>query len=208
MKCDKENIPPYLHWNEKRIFESHRFRYFHSLYRIKSIGNPITIPEAWGNAISCRWSKLIKKKDILLQPYSQLGNDYNFVFIEEIKKYYKKRHLRDERHEYAGVHVLTCVLAHSPLACDYSHCEILIRHRVFKIGETKPYFDETYTHRSWEEKTAMLKRLGGKFFKDLRSDFRVDMIKLISRESDTNTILLKVKTFFKCVTWNTIPNNP
>jgi hypothetical protein len=186
MECDNKEIPNYLHWNNRRTFENENYIYFHKLYRIKDNGNPINIPAQWINAISCKWSHLVKKKHILLQPEKEIGDDYDFVVIKEIRNY-KKRTILNEQHEFMGVHVLTCVMKHSPLPCDYSHSEILIRHRVYKNEKVKPYFDETYSHKSWVDKSAMLKRQHGKFFKDLKSDFRVDMIKLISRPSSQNT---------------------
>lgn len=186
MKCDNNEIPSYLHWNNRATLENKDYYYFHKLYRLKPQGNPIEIPLSWGNVISCKWSKFIRKKHILLEPSNINWNDYNFVFINELRKY-RRINTLNEQHEYMGVHALTCVLKHSPLACDYSHSEILIRHQVYKDGQTKPYFDEVYSYQSWKDKTAMLKKQQSKFFKLLKSDFRVDMIKLISKSSIKNT---------------------
>ena len=187
MKCNNPEIPSYLHWNNRGIFLDEDFKNFHKLYRIRVEGNPIEIPEQWINAISCKWSKLIKKKHILLQPEKNIGNDYDFVYVQEIREYRKQSTL-DTQHDYKGTHVLSCVLYHSPLACDYSHSEILIRHRIFKEQNESPYFDETYTYESWAEKTAMLKKQQGKFFKELKKAFRADMIALISRSPSQNKV--------------------
>ncbi len=186
MKCDNKNVPVYLHWNNRRTYEHSDYYYFHKLYRLKARGNPIVIPEKWINSISCKWSRLVKQKHIMLQPDKHLGDEYDFVFIKEIKSYQRKNVLIDD-HEYTGIHVLSCILKHNPIPCDYSHSEILIRHRVFKDEREKPFFDEIYSYESWASETAMLKKMKSKFFKNLKSDFRVDMIKLISRGSEQNT---------------------
>lgn len=200
MKCDNKEIPFYLHWNNRKTFEDKDYYYFHKLYRIKPKENPIVIQPAWINAISCKWSKLIIRNHIILEPDIKIGDEYDFVFIEEIRKYQKKSIL-NETHEFNGTHVLSCILKHTPLPCDYSHSEILIRHRIYKNNKTTPYFDETYTYDSWANKTAMLKRMKIKFFKDLKNDFRVDMIKLISRESSQNTDFLNFKAMLCLVKW-------
>ena len=194
MKCDNKEIPSYLHWDNRNTLRNKDYCYFHKLYRIKSNGNPIEIPEQWGNAISCKFSKIVKKKDILLQPEKKIGDDYDFIFIKELRKYKRKSVLNDH-HEFMGIHVLTCALKHSPLPCDFSHSEILIRHQVFRDGQSIPYFDEVYPYESWANRTAMLKRQKAKFFKNLKSDFRLDMIKLISRPSSQNTFFNNLLAF-------------
>jgi hypothetical protein len=203
MKCDNQEVPPYLHWNNRSTYEDKDYYYFHKLYRLKAKGNPILIPEKWINAISCKWSKLVKQKHIMLQPDKKIGDEYDFVFIKEIKSYERINVLKDD-HEYTGVHVLSCILKHNPLPCDFSHSEILIRHRVFKNEESVPFFDEVYSYESWESQTAMLKKMKSKFFKDLKSDFRVDMIKLISRGSSQNNKATNIKAVFNLIDWNKV----
>ena len=200
MSCDSKVIPAYLHWATKKTYKQEDFYYFHKLYRIKSKGNPIDIPAQWLTAISCKWSRLIKKKHILIQPEKKIGDDYDFVFIKEVKKYERKDILRDN-HEFKGVHKLSCVIIHKPEPCDYSHSEILIRHRIYREEEIEPFFDETYSYESWAKETALLKKSNARFFKDLKKDFRVDMIKLISRNSPTNTIRTNLKSFLNIIDW-------
>lgn len=198
MECPNSEIPSYLHWNNRKVFLNKDYLYFHKLYRLKISGNPIDIPNQWVNAISCKWSKIVKKKDILIQPEKKIGDDYNFVFLNEIKKY-KRESVLNEPHEYLGKHLLTCVLIHSPIPCDFSHSEILIRHRIYDIESSKINFDETYSYESWEKKNAMLKKQKHKFFKNLKSDFRIDMIKLISKTSDKNTIVNDFLSFLRII---------
>lgn len=200
MKCDNKEIPSYLHWNNRKPYRNEDYYYFHKLYRLKSKGNPIVIPEPWINAISCKWSKLVKQKHVMLQPEKIIGDEYDFVFIREIKSYERKNVLNDQ-HEYMGTHILSCVLKHSPNPCDFSHSEILIRHRVFKNNESTPFFDEIYTYESWASETAMLRKMKSRFFKELKSDFRVDMIKLISRDATDNNILTDIKAFCNLIKW-------
>jgi len=192
MKCDDPNIPEYLHWNARNEFSPSDFFYYHKLYRRKPNNNPLEIPAAWVTAISCRWSRIVKKKHITHPADSRLGDDYNFVFVKKVRRY-KLVKTYEDPHEYNGVHVLTCEIFHRPNNCDYSHSEILIRHRIFQNGEQSPMFDEVYTHESWENKTALLKKLGGRFFKDLKSDFRLEMIKLISIPSSKNNAITDLK---------------
>lgn len=195
MNCDNKEIPPYLHWNNRTPLKATDYRYFQKLYRLKSSGNPIEIPEAWITSISCKWSKIVRKKDILSHPANEKWNDYDFLYIRELRKYHRTVVL-NEQHEFNGTHELTCLITHAPLPCDFSHSEILIRHKIFKLDETKPYFDEVYTYESWENKTALLKKQRHRFFKELKSDFRADMIRLFSRKSSQNTWLNDLLFFF------------
>jgi hypothetical protein len=196
MECTNTEIPSYLHWNNRKIFHDKDYFYFQKLYRIKNSGNPIEVPAQWINAISCKWSKVVKKQHILLQPEKKIGDEYDFVFVSELRKY-KRESILNEQHEFMGNHVLTCVIKHSPLPCDFSHSEILIRHRVYECVTNKLIFDEIYSYESWQNKTAMLKKQKNKFFKDLKSNFRLDMIKLISRTSTENTLLNNFLAFLK-----------
>src|SRR5260221_8096205 len=195
MKCDNKNVPSYLHWNERKVFGDKDFLHYHRLYRLKSVKNPIEIPDKYANAISCRWSKIIKKQHITIEPPKPRYSDYDFVFLQEIRNYKKIGVLENHEHEYSGRHVLTCVLHHDPLNCDFSHSEILIRHQVFRNGIEQPIFDEVYTHSAWVDRTALLNREGGKFFKGLKKAFRLDMIKLISIPSSQDPVWQHFKAY-------------
>jgi hypothetical protein len=197
MKCDKPNIPTYLKWNDKEVYKDNDFYYFHKLYRLKPSGNPIEIPEKYANAVSCRWSKLTKKKHITIDPPKTHYSDYDFVLVQEIRNYTKTGFLTDKQNQYFGKHVLTCVLHHSPEDCNYSHCEVLIRHQVFKHDSEEKILDEVCSHKDWVDKTAILNKEQGKFFKGLKSAFRLDMIKLVSRPPRQNNWKKDIKTFFK-----------
>ena len=202
MKCDNLNVPTYLHWNEKETLLDKDFLYYHKLYRLKnSRSNPIEIPEKYANAVSCRWSKLIKRKHIVIPLENKDSNfqDYDYVFLQEIRNYKKTGILDNNQHQYSGKHVLTCELSHSPENCNFSHVEILIHHQVYSDNTNQPIFDQVYSYQEWLEKKAMLNREGGKFFKGLKKAFRLDMIKLISRPSDANTLWEDVKAYCKTV---------
>lgn len=190
MKCDNPDVPDYLHWNDRAICQDRDFRYFHKLYRLKVRDNPVEIDPAWANAISCRWSRIIRKKHICIQPSKPTYLDYHFVFLQEIRRYKKTGVFEHATHEFTGKHIITCEMSHSALPCDFSHVEILIRHKIFKAieGQEKLIFDEAYTYEDWRTKRALLAKDGNKFFKQLKQEFRLDMIKLISRESKTNHI--------------------
>jgi hypothetical protein len=207
MKCDNKNVPSYLHWNNRIVFHTDAFLNYHKLYRLKAQNNPIEIPEQWANAVSCRWSKIIKKKHITIEPPKAHYNDYDYVFLQEIINYKKTGILENQQHQYAGKHVLTCVMHHDPLDCDFSHCEILIRHQIFKGDMEKAVFDQVYTHEQWQEKTALLNKEGGKFFKGLKKAFRLDMIKLISRPSAANTFWEDLRAYCKQLKPNTEINS-
>lgn len=187
MSCNNVDIPKYLHWNDKRRYLSHSFLFYHKLYRVKKSGNPIEIPANWATSISCRWSKLVRKKDVLRTP-KILGDDYNFVFIKEVESYFRSWVNDDLNDEYHGLHSLKCVINHRPLECDYAHSEILIKHTITRHNFEKPIFEETYDYESWVNESALLKRKKNKFYKEIKRGFRVDMIQLICRTSSKTSL--------------------
>lgn len=190
MKCNNPQVPKYLHKNSKRVFKDKDFLYFQKVYRLKHAGNEIEIPAGSINAISCRWSKLIKNKHIImaLEDPKSAYTDYMFVFMQEIRDYQKIGVFEQQGHNLAGRHELTCEMFHKAEDCNYAHVEILIRHRVYRNGETTPYFDKVYSYEDWENSTAELRKSSGKFFKEFRKQFRLDMIKLFARTSESNTL--------------------
>ena len=203
MQCDNPNTPAYLVCGDKETFTGEDFRYYHKFYRITSNGNPVVIPESWITAISCNWSKIIKKKDILHQPEKIIGDDYNFVFINELRNYKIIANIEDPNNNvYSGRHEISCTFIHTPIPCNYAHAEILIKHEIFKDEDIKASFSESYTHEAWEKQTAFLKKATAKPYKKLRKDFRVDMIKLISRLPSENTSFLQFCAFLRMINWN------
>ena len=50
----------------------------------------------------------------------------------------------------------------------------------------KIFMEVTYDYDSWIKKTALLKKRKGKFWKSLKSDFRLDMINIINYSSKFN----------------------
>jgi len=184
MQCDKENVPSYLHWNDREILEEHNFLNHQRFFRIKTKGNPVEFPNTL-TAISCKWSHLIQKRHIVFTEEDRaIGDDYNFAFVKEIRNYSRDEIFNDE-HRYKGTHRLTCVLVHKPELCNYAHCEILIRHRIYQGSlDGEPTYEECITHDGWNK--AIIKKMKNDFFKQLRSDFKADMLKLISRRSWTD----------------------
>lgn len=209
MKCNNPHVPKYLHKNSKRSFRDKDFLYFQKVYRLKKAGNQIEIPEGSINAISCRWSKLINKEHIAipLEDPNSTFTDYMFVYVQELKTYKKIGIFEQQGHGLAGQHQLTCEMFHRPEICNYSHVEILIRHRIYRIGEKAPYFDKVYSYEDWQSCTAELRKSGGKFFKEFRKQFRLDMIKLFSRNSSSNRIWNDVLAACKCIGLNSIDVN-
>lgn len=130
--------------------------------------------------------------------------DYMFVFMHEIRNYQKVGIFQEQGHNFAGRHLLTCEMFHKPEDCNYSHIEILIHHRVYKDGEKTPFFDKVYTYEDWQNSTAELRKSNGKFFKAFRKQFRLDMIKLFSRKSDSNMLWNDMLALCKCIKLNTI----
>lgn len=181
MSCSDPSIPSYLHSQNKKCYSFDNFKNYQKYYRLKAKGNPIEIPNAWINALSGKWSKLIQKRHICkIDPDKPEWNDYNFLFINDLHRY-----SRETQDTEGNKHHLSCVMNHSPKECDYSHCEILIKHKIIdQNGELT--FDETYTYEDWAKKKAKLKKSTNKTLKALKKDYRLDMIRLINRSSYKN----------------------
>ena len=65
--------------------------------------------------------------------------------------------LTDELVENNERHILQCKLIHTPDECDYSHIEILIRHRIIESNGNIRH-DEVYSYKDWVENKALLKK--------------------------------------------------
>ena len=191
MSCNNPLIPIYLHFNnDKKLFSDDDFKSHQKYYRLKSNDNPIIPPQGKINALSGNWSFLIEKKDIVTTHENPELNEYEFAFIREIKAFRLTRINSDKSDEYFGKHILSCYLKHSPETCNYSHCEIFIKHQIFQSNDS--VFEETYSSKSWDKKKALLRRRKGDFYLKLKRDYRVEMIKLISRPSLKNNLFFNV----------------
>jgi len=185
MECANPNIPKYLDRNNRQPLSERKFFYFHNAYRDEANANGIEIPGGNANAISCKWSKLIRKEDIhKVEPFKP---SYRFCFFKEIRKLKLERdYLNGQQHQ--GRHVLTAKIVHTPQPCNFAHIEILINHKIFDIKNGKKLFEETYTYLDWKNKNTILNGNDNKFFKGLRGDYRIEVIKLISRASSENNL--------------------
>lgn len=176
MACNDPTIPHYLRWDGCTIYSTTNFEDEDRIYRV---GNPIEFPSVT-TALSCKWGKIIKEVDVLKTP--PLGqNDFCFSFVKEIRSFSLIRENVNGNH--IGWHKLTCVLNHDPTPCDFSHCEILIKHQIYnnKGCSGIPSFNQTYTYADWSNKRCILQKKKNNFMKSLRKAYRLEMIKLISR---------------------------
>jgi hypothetical protein len=184
MNCSNPSIPEYLHTNDKKTYSSHDFKWYHKYYRLKSRSNPlISINLPWINALSGKWSYLIKNKHICkIDKDRPEWNDFHFAYINDINNY-----VISTIDSNGKKHMVNCVMSHAKKPCDYSHCEILIRHRIYNPKGDKE-FDSIYTSEDWTNKAALLRSIKEKKIKQLKKDYRIDMIKLIGRPSYHNNI--------------------
>lgn len=200
MKCEKANIPKYLHAEGKPILQSKHFKSIHKIFRLdphgSTIDNPLLIEPAWINALSCNWSKLIRTEHVPIIK-SEVGENFYYTFAYKIFRYKLIKTLKDGE-EYDGVHVLSCRFKHKPEPCDYSHIEILINHKIYKEGNSIPFFDKTYSYEDWASKTALLKKKKSRFFKDLKSQYRLDMLRIFSNNKKDIGLFKESVCFLKC----------
>lgn len=169
MACNSPLIPQYLHWNNREIFDSNRFENDHKLYRL---GNPIAFPNTT-TAFSCKWSFLINEEDVLNSNYPPISDDFRYAAVQSLKEYNLTR--ENTEHENLKWHRLSCVLKHLPAECDYSHCEVLIRHQIWN-SEQQLLFDQIYTYDMWQTGNLLLQGKG--FYKIIRKDYRKEIIQL------------------------------
>ncbi len=179
MPCDQPHVPHYLVWDGTTMFDDSDFTDDHNLYRLYFEGkNPLEFPAGIVTALSCKWSFLIEENDILVVDDGILGDRYTTAVVGQLRQYYRKEQKTDGNN--LGWHKITCVLNHAPLDCDRSHCEVLIKHEIFNdpVIETDvcKIYTQIYTHSIWRNENPILKEKGS-FYKNLRSNYRVDMIK-------------------------------
>jgi len=176
MSCRSPNVPPYLHWDNKQVFSEADFLPEHRLYRITLNGNPIEFPMGTYTSLSCKWSFLIREEDVLTIDDPPIGDSFKYAFIQSLRGYFIKKEKSDGSN--LGFHKLTCVFNHAPKECDYSHCEVNIKHEIFSDEDENCLINSfTYTYQVWQSGAALLSRKTS-FYKTFAKDYRKDMIKL------------------------------
>ena len=176
MACNLPNAPVYLHWNDRKILDETAYQDEQKLYRITETNNPIEFPGGNITSLSCKWSHIIEVEDIFLVNEPKLGNFYRTSTVLSIRNVNLKREKTNG--ENLGFHVLVCSFSHKPEDCDYSHTEINITHKIYSDElETKLKFEKTYSYELWQSGEALLKS-SGKFYKELRKDYRTELIKI------------------------------
>lgn len=196
MDCNQPFVPQYFHQNNRRKLNEESFYFFHKLFQIKWGNNPIVFPGGQTNALSCKWSKFIKLEDILKINKPPRGDNFDYCFVKELKNY-KLVETHEAGSDYDGTHVLKCVITHDPKPCDYSHVEVLIDHEIYSsFLDEVPYFKQIYTYEDWNN-GAILNRKSPKFFKQLRKNYRRDLIDIISRLRDELGIFSQIRGFLE-----------
>lgn len=173
MECPSLTIPEYLHWNARKTYEDIDFLNDHSIYRI---GNPIEFPSGTITAFSSKWSFLINQKDILVADDPPVGDDFRYAKVDELRSYLCQENKIDGAN--IGWHTLSCTFCHSPKECDYSHTEILIKHRISSDKNLDNIIQTyLYTYAIWQQNGALLQNKNA-FYVKLRKDYRRDLIRL------------------------------
>jgi len=176
MPCQTEGVPEYLHWNGCQVYNDSDFASEDSLYRITENPNEIEFPSGTITALSCKWSQLIAESDIFKVP--PFGKTYKYAVIQSLRDFSLKR-VKDNG-DNTGCHKLTCELEHIPEECDYSHCVILIKHEIFSNElENELVATFCYSYEIWQNGNPLLKSKS-KYYKQLRGDYRLSMIKIFS----------------------------
>ena len=174
MLCTLENVPSYLHWNDRPVLVNDAFLKEHILYRITEDGNPVEVPNTIAE-YSCKWGFIINQEDLLKVDSPPLGNSFKYAYIETILNNLLFKQKKEDG-DFQGWHKLTCSFSHKPNPCDYSHCVIDIIHQVFDEDEQKLLYTEVSSYELWAEKKALLSKKG-QFYSKLRGDYRLGLIK-------------------------------
>jgi|GEM_PF-5796805 len=198
MECSEKDIPRYLHYSEnKKIYHNRYFKFYHLLFRtgFKEKDNPIEFPLVITSFSVC-WSKLISAKDVLKTVKENaknpdgMGNHTFFGRINTINKIIIKENYSDS--QYSGEHIVSVAFKHSPVECNYSHSEILIKHQYNDNGERKI---ETIEYDAWANKKCLIRKKSHKdFFQPIINDYKAKLA--TSLNSDINELNTKWITRF------------
>jgi len=186
MPCIHPDVPKYLHYTDSRkIFEENAFKNSHLVFRtgFKERENPIDFPLT-STSISVSWSKLIEKNHVLnvvkacAKNPDKMGNHVYFGRISDLKVFNIEKVCTEGK--YAGPHIITALIKHVPVECNYSHSEILIVHEFYENNELKSNIIE---HKHWD-KSVFKKSKGAdkEFFTLLDLDFRHDMAYVLKND--------------------------
>jgi hypothetical protein len=179
MACTKPHIKKYLHYTaDMRKYANKNFKKWHLVYRtgFKEDSNPIKFPSVL-TSYSLNWSKLIKPNHVLetvLAENPSLGDSVFFGKIKLIK-------LIDINSEcpsgvYLGMHRIQTVMQHEPVPCNYSHCEILIKHTYLENNESK---EVLLRYDDWKDCQLNVGK-PPKFFKELRGNYRAKVATILN----------------------------
>jgi len=175
MACNLGSVPAHLQWNGKPIYTEADFANEHNLYRLTIDKNPLTFPSGQTTGISCKWSFIIAVEDLFKVENPKGVNSYYLAVVSDILSCFKSGN-KDDGGTNLGWHKLTCIISHTPIECDYSHCEINVRHQIFEDSSEHNLLSEAvYTSDAWE--ACMLNSKSNKFIKTLRKDYRLELIK-------------------------------
>lgn len=176
MACTLPTAPAYVHWNDRPILDETSYLDEHELYRITKTDNPIEFPGGTITSLSCKWSHLINVADIYNVNDPSLGSFHRTASVLSIRivKLKREKLVGDN----LGYHILVCTFLHKPEECDYSHTEVNIRHKIYSDNlETILVSDTIYTYEIWQAGEALLQS-DSRFYKDLRKDYRAELIKI------------------------------
>jgi hypothetical protein len=195
MTCSNPDIPKYLHYSgNEKIYKDSKLKARHLLYRtgFKENDNPIEFPNTL-TSISVCWSNLIRRGDVLKVIPLRLGNYVFFGKMKDVQDCIIQQNCSEGT--YIGQHKITTVIKHSPLECNYSHAEILMRHTFpDEKGITNSI---VIKHDDWGKSLFKKYKSGPnkKFFKLLELDYRVTMATLLRNDSKELDIPFFLKLF-------------
>lgn len=168
--------------------------YFHKAYRdIPPDENEIAFPGGHINFYSCKWSFIIKRADI--SKVSPNFEKYRFCYFKEINSLKIVKHVDNQTSIPNGRHLLTCKIFHKPEACNFSHIEIHINHKIFD-PTNRVIFDKTYTKEEWDSRNAHLNKQSNQTMKSLKKDYRLKLLQIISRDMKENGLGQDWRTIF------------
>jgi hypothetical protein len=204
MACSTIGIPPYLHYSEgeRKKYKPNNFRSYHLAYRTgfeERKSNPIEFPNSL-TAFSVCWSKLIERSDVLFTVRSNAKNPEsmgNHVYFGKIglikdiwiKGYFDARINKEAKHP--GYHVIEPEFSHTPMECNYSHSEIMIKHSYHLDGKLNI---EIITKKQYEDrKCALRKKINKDVFQPMINEYEAKLGTLLN----SSTTQLDIPFFLK-----------
>ncbi|MEM1000560.1 MAG: hypothetical protein AAGN35_26135 [Bacteroidota bacterium] len=126
---------------------------------------------------------MIQLEHVLAITRLELGNEIAYAFVHEVDSVIVSLACDLVDHKYFGVHALSCLLEHKPLACDFSHVEIQIRH-VFPLNGIVN--ERVYRHVDWSNNDfcVLAQKKPKRFLKDLRAEYRAKIGTIFNKVVD------------------------